>query len=405
VVAAAEQAVAAALDGARGAARDDEGGAEFDDEPDEDMVEEDVLAAVGGDGPAVGVPAEGGDGVPAAVGGGGPAVGVPAEGGDGVPAAVGGGGPAVGVPAEGGGDGVHAAGEGEGEPEALKPEAVLYLLRRAVSHQMAVRSKCALSSLAAEIKVTVHGFRRFLSGETLSPSSNLLAACWAWAQKHAAPKAQTVRAGVQPSDYNLNLRMHAGASVCGAEFRRLQDFVALLHVGELSHHTNQRTVKALKSVLEKIDSEDSEWVVQMALLADDLSAAFDGFHSQNRDAQTGISNMCSRMFGTVLIMKVLDKRETAVAGIAQRLEKEGLKHCIKDLIAKYGYPIADIATDQCRGAAPDIRLVEGHTDVKRLMGLLPKLTRGWVQQQLGGTVDSEFASLETFATRWLDVRG
>ena len=45
---------------------------------------------------------------------------------------------------------------------------------------------------------------------------------------------------------------------------------------------------ALEPVLLAMDREDSQWVVQLAVLAADLSAAYDGFHSQNRNARTGV---------------------------------------------------------------------------------------------------------------------
>ena len=46
-----------------------------------------------------------------------------------------------------------------------------------------------------------------------------------------------------------------------------------------------------------------------------------------------------------------------IAGIAQRLEKEGLKRGLFSLIVQYGPPLKDLCTDQCRGAPSDIAAV------------------------------------------------
>eukprot|EP00966_Prymnesium_polylepis_P254918 5890201-Prymnesium_polylepis.1 len=72
-----------------------------------------------------------------------------------------------------------------------------------------------------------------------------------------------------------------------------------------------------------MDVEDTEFVVESVALAGDLSTAYDGFHSSNRNARSGMGNFCSHMVGFVLLLTVLDKyRSEGVSGISQRLEKE-----------------------------------------------------------------------------------
>ena len=54
--------------------------------------------------------------------------------------------------------------------------------------------------------------------------------------------------------------------------------------------------------------------------------AYDGFHSKNRNARYGMGNFCSHAMGLVLLLETLDKDSNeAVAGISQRLEKEGYR--------------------------------------------------------------------------------
>ena len=200
---------------------------------------------------------------------------------------------------------------------------------------------------------------RFLKGDRSDVAPATRRAFAEWARAHPAPDAQTRASGAAPSDYWLNITVHAAAPLCGVEPARLREWAELLGLGELNENVAAKHVKpALARVLEEMHVEDTDFIVQMVVLGADLSAAYDGFHSSNRNAQSGIGNFTSHDWGYVLLLTVLDKvRTEGVAGISQRLEKEGLKRGLLSLIVDYGLPIVDLCTDQCRGAPKDMQLV------------------------------------------------
>ena len=113
-------------------------------------------------------------------------------------------------------------------------------------------------------------------------------------------------------------------------------------------------------------------------------------------------------FELVSTLQVLDKHfnpdgttNKAVAGISQRLEKEALKEGLFDLIMKHGLPLADLCTDQCKGAAADIRLVMQKEAVQKMLHKLPARMQRWVALQLGARSASPAGSGESW--RWRDV--
>lgn len=50
----------------------------------------------------------------------------------------------------------------------------------------------------------------------------------------------------------------------------------------------------------------------MMLLGGDVSVQYDAFHSQNRNAKTGIGNFCSMSFGFAILLSILDKDKDKV---------------------------------------------------------------------------------------------
>jgi hypothetical protein len=141
----------------------------------------------------------------------------------------------------------------------------------------------------------------------------------------------------------------------------------------------------LLPVLQEMDALDTEFIIQMVILAGDLSGAYDGFHSQNRNARSGIGNFCSRSFGFVLLVEILDKfRTEGVSGISQRLEKEGLKRGLARLILDCGLLLRDLCTDQCKGAPSDIAAVLDTQPVQKMLKALVPRLRVWVAEQLTG---------------------
>ena len=144
--------------------------------------------------------------------------------------------------------------------------------------------------------------------------------------------------------------------LCGVPLARLQDFTRLLSLGELNRNTSGLVQGGLTRVLEEMDEEDTRWVVEICLLSGDLSLAYDGFHSQNRNARTGMGNFTSKLLGLVVNLKTLDKHTTeGVAGISQRLEKVGLVLGTIELIVKQGFLLP--GTDHCKGAPSDLAKV------------------------------------------------
>ena len=199
---------------------------------------------------------------------------------------------------------------------------------------------------------------RFTKGATEKPPPATLAAMATWARVHAAPPPQTRGPGLRPSDYALNLYLHSAQQLCGVPLARLQDFTRLLSLGELNRNTSGLVQGGLTRVLEEMDEEDTRWVVEICSLSGDLSLAYDGFHSQNRNARTGMGNFTSKLLGLVVNLKTLDKHTTeGVAGISQRLEKVGLVLGTIELIVKQGFLVPDICTDQCKGAPSDLAKV------------------------------------------------
>jgi len=264
-------------------------------------------------------------------------------------------------------------------------------LRRAIAYARQSRPKLQLKELAEDMgivgKPDAEALRRFVAGQTTSVTPSRLAAYDKWAREHQAPPAQTGRGGAQPADYWANISARAAAHLCGAEPARLSDWVAHLNLGELNNNVDTMLKPALAKVLEEMDKEDTAFVVEMVLLAGDLSAAYDGFHSQNRNARSGIGNFTSHAMGFVLLITVLDKHRSAgVGGVSQRLEKEGLKRGLYSLIHEYGLPLRDLCTDQCRGAPGDIKLVLEKPEVQKLLTRLPGEMQTWAARELHGCV-------------------
>ena len=75
--------------------------------------------------------------------------------------------------------------------------------------------------------------------------------------------------------------------------------------------TDKVVKPALAAVLQEMNEEDTAFTVELVILAGDLSAAYDGFHSQNRNARSGVGNFCSHAMGLVLLLTVLDKYRSA----------------------------------------------------------------------------------------------
>ena len=144
---------------------------------------------------------------------------------------------------------------------------------------------------------------RFCKGETEKPPPATLAAMATWAHVHAAPAAQTQGPGLKPSDYALNLRVHSAQQLCGVPLARLQDFTRLLSLGELNKNVSTLVRKGLTPVLEEMDEQDTLWVIEVLAMAADLSLAYDGYHSQNRQAKFGMGNFTSKLLGLVAKLK------------------------------------------------------------------------------------------------------
>ena len=158
------------------------------------------------------------------------------------------------------------------------------------------------------------------------------------------------------------MKVHASVHLCGVQPARLREFVSLLRLGELNPHVDSVVKPALVKVLEGMNQQvgsacshplpaichrsrspprprtnlavsiaepsqpptprrqDTEFVVQLVILAGDLSVSYDGFHSQNRHARSGMGNFCSHAMGFALLLTVLDKyRSEDISGISQRL--------------------------------------------------------------------------------------
>ena len=304
------------------------------------------------------------------------------------------------------------------EPTAAVPlnaKAVKVALTRAVAYLRRVRPRVSLLEIQVEMGLpkTSRVLGRFLGGVVEHPDQQNLAVFAEWARQHAAPPPQTqvcdglspptmarlllipllfspcplpLQAyGLRPADYGINLRIAAGSHLCGVQPTRLAALTQLLQLGELNPNLGVLLRPHLQQVLEAMDQQDSEFAVQMCILSADVSACFDAFHSQNRNAQSGMGNFCSRELGFVLLLEVLDKDRTeGVAGISQRLEKEGLKRGLYRLIVELGLPVTDLCTDQSSGGPRDIGLVLAKPEVQKLLTHLPAAMRGWAAREMGG---------------------
>jgi len=134
--------------------------------------------------------------------------------------------------------------------------------------------------------------RRYLARETEQPKdASVIEAVQAWVGKHRAPATQTRGAGLRPADYKVNLDIYSDALLCDVPPPRLREWVSLMGLGEATEWAEEQVKASLEKVLLAMDSEETEWVVQMVILAGDLSVAYDGFHSQNRNAQKGEHNV------------------------------------------------------------------------------------------------------------------
>ena len=76
-----------------------------------------------------------------------------------------------------------------------------------------------------------------------------------WGRANPAPAAQTTAAGAAPLDYWINIKVNAGAHLCGVEPARLRDFVSLLRLGELNAHVDSVVKPGLATVLERMDQK------------------------------------------------------------------------------------------------------------------------------------------------------
>ena len=139
-----------------------------------------------------------------------------------------------------------------------------------MAHAKRVRLDFSMTVAASEIGVGRDTLLRYLRGES-TPLQPALVAMVRWERLHAAPPAQTQAAGLKPSDYMLNLHVHAGQQLCGVTLARLKDFVTLLGLGELNDNASQRVRDGLTLVLKRMDEQDTQWAVEMSLLCGDLS--------------------------------------------------------------------------------------------------------------------------------------
>ena len=64
-------------------------------------------------------------------------------------------------------------------------------------------------------------------------------------------------------------------------------------------------------------------------------------------------------------------KDEGIAGISQRLEKYGLRGGLEELFKICGFPMTHLVTDQCKGAAKDLKLVLAQEDVQRMLQSLP----------------------------------
>lgn len=143
-------------------------------------------------------------------------------------------------------------------------------LERALAHVKRVRQNFSMTVAAGEIGVGRDTLLRFIRGE-ITPQQAALGAMARWERLNAAPSAQTQAAGVKPSDYMLNVRVHAGQQLCGVPLARLKDFATLIQLGELDDNMSIQVRNGLTRVLKPMDEQDTQWAVEMSLLSGDCS--------------------------------------------------------------------------------------------------------------------------------------
>ena len=131
-------------------------------------------------------------------------------------------------------DGEGADGEGA---SGLDPADLLRRLRRAIIFVREGNPRLQLKDISDKVglgRAGAEALRRFILRETATMSAEKLAAFDRWARDQSAPPPQTQACGAAPSDFWLNLQLHAGAALCGVEPARLADWSSLLQLGELN---------------------------------------------------------------------------------------------------------------------------------------------------------------------------
>ena len=79
----------------------------------------------------------------------------------------------------------------------------------------------------------------------------------------------------------------------------------------------------------------------------------------------------------------VNNRIKDAGGVAQQLEKVGVKQVLRQAIVELGIPFDDLCTDPCRGAPKDIREVLALQIVQKMLHLLPDEVTKWVAERLG----------------------
>ena len=277
----------------------------------------------------------------------------------------------------------QAAAQPAAGAQALAPERVRADLLRSLRFAQRTRSFFSFADVAREMGLPHDkNLRRFVSGETATPVQPALVAYAKWAADYPAPAAQTSGWNYVPSDYFVNISVHIGQRTCGVRYGRLEELLTFLRLGKLGDTMSNDVAHRLTPLMEQMDTEDSRHVAELCLLARDLSGGTDGFHSSNREALWGMAALCSSMWGLVIKLAINNRIKDA-GGVAQQLEKVGVKQVLRQSIVELGIPFDDLCTDPCRGAPKDIREVLALQIVQKMLHLLPDEVTKWVAERLG----------------------